>query len=78
MRPTMLEHIHPDYDPEDLLATDCANESPVFKTLVNSLAEDMICPFTETTKAWLGTLLVRNKRCQVQLVITSEDMIDEG
>lgn len=74
----MLDYIHPDYDPEDLLATDCANESPVFKTLVNSLAEDMTCPFTETSKAWLGTLQVNGKTCQVQLVVTSHDMIDEG
>lgn len=74
----MLEHIHPDYDPEDLWVSSCANESPVFKTLVNSLAEDMTCPFTTTMKTWLGTLLVNGKRCQVQLVVTSEEMIDEG
>lgn len=74
----MLEHLHPDYDPEDLLATDCANESPVFETLVNSLAEDLTCPLTETSKAWLGTLLVNGKECQVQLVVTSAEMIDEG
>ncbi len=74
----MLEHIHPDYDHEDLWLTDCANESPCFKALADSLAKDMTCPFTETSKAWLGTLLVNGKRCQVQLVVTSHDMIDEG
>ena len=74
----MLDYIHPDYEPENLLATDCANESPVFKTLVNSLAEDMTCPFTTTMKAWLGTLQVNGKTCQVQLVVTSDQMIDEG
>ncbi len=74
----MLDYVHPDYAPEDLLATDFANESPVFKTLVNSLAEDMTCPFTTTMKAWLGTLLVNGKECQVQLVVTSDDIIDEG
>ena len=74
----MLDYVHPDYAPEDLLATDFANESPAFKTMVNSLAEDMTCPFTETSKAWLGTLLVNGKECQVQLVVTSHEMIDEG
>ncbi|MFS1703781.1 hypothetical protein [Alteromonas sp. AMM-1] len=74
----MLEHVHPDYEPEDLLAYDCANESPLFSELVNSLAEDMSCPSTTNSKTWLGTLLIAGKECQVQLVVTSDEMIDEG
>lgn len=74
----MLEYIHPDYDSGELLLNDCANESPVFESLVNSLAEDMNCPFTVTMKAWLGTLQINGKDCQVQLVITSDELIDEN
>lgn len=74
----MLDYIHPDYVADGLPLLDIAHESLNFTSQVNGLAEDLASHPIDTTKAWLGTLLVNGKRCQVQLVVTSEEMIDEG
>ncbi|HBY41815.1 hypothetical protein [Ponticaulis sp.] len=74
----MLDFIHPDYDAEGLPLLDIAHESQNFTSQVNWLAEDLASHPIDTSKAWLGTLLVNGKECQVQLVVTSAEMIDEG
>lgn len=70
---------HPDYDPEDMLMPDLAEQSPMFKKMVSELALDVEHSEDEA-RAWLGTLLINNQRCQVQLIITNIDshFVDEG
>lgn len=73
-----MKYLHPDYNEEDLLIGDICNESKTFLNVVNSLSEDMKDHPTITMKAWLGTLEIDGKECQVQLVVTAEDFIDEN
>jgi hypothetical protein len=69
---------HPDYDPDDMLITDLAEQSPMFTKMLDGLTNDIAELNEPAAKQWLGTLLINGKPCQVQLVVTSTDFVDEG
>lgn len=75
----MANSIHPDYDYEDLPMAELDKQSPMFEKMVSELTLD-IEHTEDEARLWLGTLLVNDKRCQVQLVITNIDshFVDEN
>jgi hypothetical protein len=72
----MSNSIHPDYDYEDLPMADLDKQSPMFEKMVNELVLDAEENNSEAS-LWLGTLLINDQRCQVQLVIT-KTTVDEN
>jgi hypothetical protein len=75
----MQEHIHPEYDLEDMLMTDLAEQSPMFAKGVAELALDVENSKDEA-RWWLGSLLINGERCQVQLIVTNitSHFVDEN
>ena len=75
-----LESIHPDYFLDEVDAPKIAHQSPLFDRLLDELIEEMGADKQLSAEAWLATLLIGDKRCQVQLVVTAIDshFVDEN
>lgn len=74
-----IKNLHPDYS-YDVDAPVIAGQSPLFKAHLNQLIEDMECSDELSSEVWLATLLIGEKRCQVQLIVTAIDshFVDEN
>ena len=75
-----LESLHPDYSLDEVDAPKIAYQSPLFERLLNELIEEMGSDNRLSAEAWLATLLIGEKRCQVQLIVTAIDshFVDEN
>lgn len=74
----MENYLHPDYDQDEMSMTELSTESKLFEKLISQEIADIKALAFDDSKQWLGTLLIKGKVWQVQLVLTSTDLIDEG